>query len=70
MGSEEIYDPGRNESVAGQAESTKKNSCEGWDESDSGQWGYILAARHGEEAAVGNESVSYTHLTLPTNREV
>ena len=33
----------------------KKVGCGGWDESDSGQWGYILSARHGEEAAVGNE---------------
>ena len=27
-------------------------------------------AAHDEESAVGSESVSYTHLTLPTNREV
>ena len=46
---------GWDESATGKAE-----TATGWNElanneSDSGQWGYILSARHGEEAAVGNE---------------
>src|SRR5665647_3958531 len=33
-------------------------------------WAAALARRHGVETIGDIESVSYTHLTLPTNREV